>query len=373
MLIQNTLPWVHITDTFSTWETIIQAIHLAQKEIFIKSFIWRDDALGRYMANALLNAAQRWVQIRIEKDKWWLYHEWSEPPHQSFLHTRWDYTTYVYTAFRRSSYVKQKAVNTLRNKLLSHKNVVYSENSSHYIDHSKVFIIDDILYIWWMNIWDEYDGKWIDFMVWIWIQEIWKKVQNLLSDWGSICWEKDGTSFEIYRDTWKKSQHNLHINKITEAIESATSRIIIMWWYLWNDVILSCIEKKIKSNPNIQLHIIFPSTPNIQKINMQKALRFVSEKCPWAQITFTQKMIHGKILVVDDITLIWSWNFDGLSWEKTSELWIILQWDEITQSLISFIEKIKEENKNIQTELSRTFWAKTFRDRFEYILQNHVI
>ena len=58
-----------LTDGKAAFNEILRCSAAARYCIEVNVFIWRDDAIGNTLARALLDAADRGVQVRISKDR----------------------------------------------------------------------------------------------------------------------------------------------------------------------------------------------------------------------------------------------------------------------------------------------------------------
>ena len=69
---------------------ILERIGRASRSIEVRAFLWRDDEAGNALGQALLQAAERGVQIRILKDRIAAVYEYTGGNKQSFFHKRVD-------------------------------------------------------------------------------------------------------------------------------------------------------------------------------------------------------------------------------------------------------------------------------------------
>src|SRR5688572_981905 len=69
---------------------IIERIAAARRSVVIRAFLWRDDEAGNIIASALLEAADRGVQVTIQKDRIAAVYEYTGGNKQSFFHKRVD-------------------------------------------------------------------------------------------------------------------------------------------------------------------------------------------------------------------------------------------------------------------------------------------
>jgi len=155
------------------FEEIWDQIDAASESIHITMFIWRNDKTGRMLARKLLNAADRWVKISLEKDRLWNIFEKSEQSEKTLFHpgrpTIWEWfkTAFVDTAYSNvnesTGYDLKQDASDIFISLSTHQNVSLKTDVRN--DHSKYRIFDgNTLITWWINVWDEYN-EWIDYWV----------------------------------------------------------------------------------------------------------------------------------------------------------------------------------------------------------------
>ena len=77
-----------LADGKAAFPEILRCIAGAKKSIYINMFIWRDDRIGNDIAQAVLEAAQRGVQVEISADRYGVVLEKSEECKRSFFHKR---------------------------------------------------------------------------------------------------------------------------------------------------------------------------------------------------------------------------------------------------------------------------------------------
>jgi len=121
---------------------IFAAIDSARKSIYIQTYIWKDDQIGRQMVIKLKEAADRGVAVSIRKDA-------------------------LGTVFEIGDMLKGKPSPVFTGAgLKGYKNININNEIFSDTDHSKYFIVDNQLTVFGgMNIADEYHKQWHDFMV----------------------------------------------------------------------------------------------------------------------------------------------------------------------------------------------------------------
>ncbi len=152
-----------------SFPAIIDHIGKAQSSVEIRAFLWRDDASGNALGTALLDAADRGVQVTIHKDKIAAVYEYSGGNKQSFFHKRKDAVRgfqawFISRMYRLRGSAKQRA-NPVADAVLSHRNITVEHRRKRF-DHSKVYIVDDkTMILGSMGIGDNHTDEWVDMMI----------------------------------------------------------------------------------------------------------------------------------------------------------------------------------------------------------------
>ena len=148
---------------------ICERIANAKRSVEIRAFLWRDDEVGNQLGEAVLAAAERGVDIVINKDRIAAVYEYTGGNKQSFFHKRVDLVRgfqawFLGAVYRAPGSFKQKP-NALAEAVLAHPNITVTHRKKRF-DHSKVFIIDDeYMALGSMGIGDNHRDEWIDIMV----------------------------------------------------------------------------------------------------------------------------------------------------------------------------------------------------------------
>ena len=148
---------------------ILKRIDQAERSILVRCFEWRDDATGQMVAEALLRAADRGVEIKILKDRVGMAYEHLEGTKQSFFHKRIGLiprlqTWSLMTVYGRWGSLRQKP-SPLANALLNHQMVSVSHHQKRF-DHAKLYVFDDeVVILGGMGIGDDFRHHNVDFMV----------------------------------------------------------------------------------------------------------------------------------------------------------------------------------------------------------------
>lgn len=148
---------------------ILRLIGEAREKIDVRAFLWRDDDTGNDLGRALLEAAERGVKVRIDKDRIAAVYEYTGGNKQSFFHKRIDpvrgfQAWFLGAVYKAPGSIKQRP-NRLVDDILAHPNVEVRHKRKRF-DHSKVFIFDDrTMVLGSMGIGDNHRSDWVDVMV----------------------------------------------------------------------------------------------------------------------------------------------------------------------------------------------------------------
>jgi len=152
------------------FDAILRRIDAAEKSVHMRAFLWRDDNAGERIGEAILAAANRGVQVTIEKDRIAAVYEYAAGSRQSFFHKRVAPTQGLQAFFLRTftrgpgGSGKQRP-SQLAEAILGHENITVNHKRRRF-DHSKVFVIDDrYVTLGSMGIGDNHLHEWVDIMV----------------------------------------------------------------------------------------------------------------------------------------------------------------------------------------------------------------
>ena len=167
-----------IIDGKNTFPLLFEEIERCEKTIYIRMFIWRNDAIGKELAERLLAAADRGVKIILIKDRYGLTCEYMEEDFTSMFHptltmqeTLWVRTLQImyHPDHIGGEHLNEK--NPLRLAMMNQPNI--SLQCDHLLhDHTKLYIFDERIMIFGgVNVEDKENGfdregrEYHDFMV----------------------------------------------------------------------------------------------------------------------------------------------------------------------------------------------------------------
>lgn len=155
-----------LVDGKQAFPAILAAINNASESIVINMFIWRDDAIGGRMAEAVLAAAERGVKVQISVDRYGVVLEKAEESRTSFFHKKQSLVERIKSGFLSLCYPMANTPRSVRDReselylaILSHPNITV-EKDNFKADHSKFYIIDGkVLFLGGINIEDKENGS----------------------------------------------------------------------------------------------------------------------------------------------------------------------------------------------------------------------
>ena len=138
-----------LIDGAAAFPEILRCIESARRSIRINMFIWRDDAIGNRVAQAVLDAADRGVTVEISVDRYGVVLEKAEECKRSFFHKRQTLAEKAKTRALELFYPMEGAPkkaadreSTLFRAIMAHPNIRVSREEFK-ADHSKFYIFDE--------------------------------------------------------------------------------------------------------------------------------------------------------------------------------------------------------------------------------------
>ncbi len=304
---------------------ILSAIEEAKESILVHMFIWREDGIGRKMAEALLAAAERGVRVTVEKDRYGAVLEAAEESRLSFLHRRLTLTERIKASALAHLYApyaggwKKEAESTLYNRLTGHENVTVAD--SFRADHSKFYIMDGrVLFLGGINIEDKECGADLcgrvygDYMV---RAEGRDTVASFLRAWqgGDILY--GDLSFPHNR---KETGRQLMEEHYLSLINAAERELLVVMAYLsplprFLGAILDAAAR------GVRVRIMIPSSANFQNDTNRKAVcRLLKESGGLVEVYLSRKMLHTKLVLSEKEISLGSTNITKKAFCQLDEL-----------------------------------------------------
>ncbi|MBI1812574.1 phosphatidylserine/phosphatidylglycerophosphate/cardiolipin synthase family protein [Candidatus Peregrinibacteria bacterium] len=260
--------------------------------VVIQMFIWKDDRLGRRMAETLLRIADRGVSVDITKEAVGDLFEL----HQDFITTR-------------------ESPDPLWRRFWTHPmiRITYDQHN----DHAKVYIIDErILLLTGMNIADEYE-HWHDYLVELRGRAF---VEHYLTH-GDLRAPAGNASLVMNADDRREIRP-----VVTQLLRNAKRSIVVEHCYVADPAMLDLLIAK--SHERVRVRIILPEHPDVHShTNMQSVARLLSEgKAGFLDVYLFPGMFHGKIVIVDHArAFLGSANLITSSLDEMGEVNVLLE------------------------------------------------
>jgi cardiolipin synthase A/B len=272
---------------------IFRLLRRAKHTVVIQMFIWKDDVLGKRMVHELLQIADRGVRIEIFKETV-----------GDFFETNRDFVT------------TRASDDPLWKRFWKHKNIKITLEAHN--DHAKVFIIDDTIFLLTgMNIADEYDEEWHDYMVELRGRHF---IEHYLTH-GEV--QSPGAAERLVLNV----DHRKEIRPVVmELIAEARETIVIEHCYFSDQRIVDALVER--SNDGVRITVIVPAEPDLHHNANQQAIARLLEKANRRrlQVFHYPRNVHGKIMLIDKETaFVGSANFMASSLDSMGEVNVLLR------------------------------------------------
>lgn len=284
---------------------ILKLIDRAEHTVLIQMFIWKDDTMGKLMAEALVDAADRGVKVEIVKEVM-----------GDALELDKDFVT------------TKQSKSPVWQQFWSHPGITITHVRRD--DHAKVYIIDgETLLLTGMNIADEYHTHWHDYLVELPGRQF---VEQYLTH---TSHGKFDQPVGLFVNT---EEHREIRPAVIHLLENAQESIVVEHCYLSDPAVIDLLIKR--SNDGIDVTVIVPEKANHgQNSNIQSVSRLITEGSPeHMEVFFYPGMFHGKIILVDrDHAFLGSANLMPTSLDMMGEVNVLL-----TGSLQRAISKLRD-------------------------------
>ena len=314
----------------SFFKRLLALIQAATDSIHLRTFLWRNDHYGSAIARALIDAADRGVQIHILKDPIGALFEHTEENGCSLLHPQEGRLTAMermFLAFYPNRQRESDAISDLRKELLNHPNIDARTAQKRW-DHGKVWIFDHkILVSGGMNLEertfdrDRFGQRWHDFMIEIHDRETIERYQQhqrqVSPPTHSIDFLSNG-SVETPAPIGHQEEH------LTALLQRARHRIVVHMAYWGHPGIANTLLEI--AQRGVDIIILTAHRSNIWSDRNRNLLGNLARQDPRIRIYGCPHMVHAKAFLVDtDILYVGSLNFVRSAMDRTREFGVVLQ------------------------------------------------
>lgn len=248
------------------FQRIDQLLRSARFAIAIHMFIWVDDMTGRGIAERLVEAADRGVQVRITKD-----------------------TAGDLFELDRDFVTTKSETSSIWHRFWSHPRIVVDTASER--NHAKVFVVDDeTILLGGMNIANAYRFRWHDFLVEL-------RGKRFVDEY--LSGHRTSSGHERVRLV-VNGPHGREVRQaLTHLLKSAKREIILEHAYFSDPEILHTLADA--SRRGVHVRIILPGESDVfQNANAVSIAQLLQSGNPARiQIFRYPVMLHGKLVLVD--------------------------------------------------------------------------
>ena len=322
-----------LIDGKNAFPEILRCIQNAKQTLKINMFIWRDDNIGNQLGQAVLDAAERGVQVEISADRYGVVLEKAEEAKKSFFHKEQTLSEkikikalelfYPYTCTDKKA---KDEYTPLYEKIMAHPNVQV-EKDVFKADHSKYYVIDgETLILGGVNIEDKENGadlqgrEYQDYMVKIvgkeYVDAFLDKVEN-----GFNADTVGGNDYYFGVNTKRVQPYLFEMERLyLSIIRNAKQTLNIHMAYF------SPLKKFIKEivaawKRGVKVCIVIPQSANFQKDSNYKTVKTLLKKTNGEiEVYLTPKMAHTKLIATESVISLGSTNITKKAFKQLSEL-----------------------------------------------------
>ena len=269
----------------------VEKLDKAEKNIYIEVYMLTE----KRITESLKKARNRWVDVKVLLEK---------SPYKT-------------------ENINNKVFEELKDAWV---NVTWSNEKNYYLNHSKFFVIDDLLIASTWNLTYSTFTVNRDFFFYSSDTKLLQTVKNIFEN--DFKWKK----VDFYHNNLIMSPNYSRV-KLEKYLQSATKNIKIYIQYLKDEKINNSLLA-LKKEKNIDIEII------IDKKNLEDESVEILKNA-WIKIKwFDWKTMHSKAILIDEKYLfIGSINFSEFSIDKNREFWVFLKEENLIKNFLEIFEK----------------------------------
>ena len=304
------MEWEFYTTSKETWQAMKKALSQSQSSIYLESFIFLDDAIGREFVDILVEKAQQGVEVKLILD---------------------GVGSFWFSALSLKR-LRDAGAHVLSFQSLAFRRVVKSFRRLLHRNHRKTLIIDkQVGFIGGVNLKKAFED-WHDLHVQISGRE---QVAPMVRSFGKT-WVLGGGSKSlvtklinhpvtqvkksarvvkyIFSHPYKRFKERSRVRRLyISALEQARQRVLIATpYFLPDSSLLDAMAKAARRGVMVQ--VILPRNPDIKIVTYAMHSLFPRLNAMGIDLYLTDKMMHGKAMVVDhNLGMVGSSNIDPRS------------------------------------------------------------
>ena len=328
----------------------------AKESIYVRAFLWRDDATGNRLAQAILDAAKRGVKVEIEKDRIAAVYEYTGGSKQSFFHKRVNWAQgvqawFLSTVYRTKGSFRQN-VNTLAEAILGHPNIRVRHQRKRF-DHSKLFVFDEErCIIGSMGIGDNHFEEWVDVVVEINGKEHIDRLRERMNG---------GAKFDSLRSLdFLLHIRDLHppktcpmVDERLALIDAAKESVLVEMAYLGDRRFTLALLRAIRRGIDVTVVTSFADVLGNLNLSTCDFLLRQTKAPENLRIVVLPRVVHSKVVVVDDrFCDVGSANFTPLSHGVYDEINVYVDNRRFALAVTKLIEKHIVEGEIAESRVS---------------------
>ena len=313
-----------LVDGREAFPEILRCIRAAQTSVRVNMFIWRDDQIGNRIAAALLEAAERGVQVDISVDRYGVVLEKAEECKRSFFHKRQTLTEKLKTATLEALYPMpgapkkaQDRETELYRRLMAHPNIRV-DRQRFKADHSKFWVFDEETVIMGgINVEDKENGCDLQGRVY---QDYMVKLEGAEFVAALDDPAQRGEDWFFGANT-KAPVRRFDMERLYLAMMGAAKKELVITMAYFSPL-PQFVEAIVAAHRRgVQVTILVPEQANFQSDSNRRTVRRLLELTDGGiAVYFSPKMVHTKLVATEDWVSFGSCNITKKAFRQLDEL-----------------------------------------------------
>lgn len=331
-----------------TFDTILELISSAREKIAIHMYVWRSDAIGNRIGEALFKAAERGVKIEIIKDLSAMMYERIEMNRKSYLPREpgtkrklWWRT--VRPTFP-DTFVEDEFRNGAGHRLIGHPDVklTWTEDAH---THTKYYLFDDRdLVTGSINIEERHRG-YFDYMVHLGAENLGEHFRARES--GERDPDPEREIEFIFNQTMHGQQRFEIKPELLRLLNKAKREIHIEVAYIGDSDIDAAIGAA--AHRGVEVNLLLSKKANIGNDNNYRSAQKLLKSAP-VKIFLTPRMIHSKMIAFDRTTVFsGSANTSIFSMCQSAELNLLIREPRLIADFLAVADSRKALSSKVQS------------------------